>query len=88
MEIKEIVYSGHFQRALKRLPRETKETIRKREGMFKKNCFDPRLNTHKLKGKLRYFWSFSLTYSHRVLFQFLDKGRVGFIAVDDHSISQ
>ncbi len=88
MEIREIYYSEHFKRALKKLPAELKPQIRTREKIFKKNCFDPRLKTHKLSGALKNFWSFSITHSHRVLFQFLGERRVGFIDVGDHSIYQ
>lgn len=88
MKIEKILYSSHFKKALKRLPRELKETIETMEKIFRKNCFDTRLKTHKLSGKLKNYWSFSITHSHRVLFQFLGKGRVGFIDIGDHSIYQ
>lgn len=88
MQIREIRYSEHFRRALVKLPPEVKSEIRKREAIFKANCFDSQLKTHKLAGKFKNYWSFSLTYSHRVVFQFLGKGKVGFIDVGDHSIYQ
>lgn len=37
---------------------------------FKKNPFDPRLKTHKLSGKLKEFWAFSVEYDLRVVFLF------------------
>lgn len=88
MKVREIWYSKHFQRAIKKLPSGMKSEISKREKIFKNNCFDPRLKTHKLSGKLRNYWSFPLTHSHRVLFQFFGKGKVGFIDIGDHSIYQ
>ena len=88
MKIRHIQYSSHFLRALKRCGQEVREEIQKREILFKKNCFDPRLKTHKLHGKLREHWAFSLTHFDRVLFIFLDDHTVGFIDVDDHSIYQ
>lgn len=88
MEIIHIQYSSHFQRALKRCGRDIKKYIAEREEIFKKNCFDARFKTHKLHGKLEGYWSFTLTHSHRVLFQFLTDNTVGFIDVDDHSIYQ
>ena len=65
-----------------------KSTVIEREEIFKANCFDPRLKTHKLRGKLKEYWSFSLTYSHRVLFEFIEEDAVAFIDVGDHSIYQ
>lgn len=88
MKIEQILYSSHFERAIRRLPRELKKTIEVREKIFRKNCFDPRLKTHKLSGRLKNYWSFSITHSQRVLFQFLGKGKVGFVDIGDHSIYQ
>ena len=88
MRTRRILYSSRFERALAALGGEYKEIIAQREEIFKEDCFDPRLKTHKLKGKWRGNWSFSLTYSHRVLFEFMEDGTVGFIDVGDHSIYQ
>lgn len=63
-------------------------SVKAREKIFRKDCFDPRLKAHKLSGKLGKYWSFSLTDSHRVLFQFLGEGKVGFIDIGDHSVYQ
>lgn len=35
------------------------------------NPFDPKLNTHKLKGKLERFWSASINYDLRIVFEFM-----------------
>jgi len=86
MEIRSIRYSTHFRRAFKKLPSRFKKHVLEREIIFKNDCFDSRLDTHKLSGKLKGFWSFSITYKHRILFAFKDKGEVDFIDVDDHSI--
>ena len=86
MKIRKILYTSHFRRALQRIPRELVRLIREREKLFKEACFDPQLRTHKLKGTLRGFWSFSLTYSHRVLFKFEEGGTVIFIDVGDHLV--
>lgn len=88
MKIRRIFYSSRFERSLKSLPVQEKEIIAEREKLFRANCFDPRLKTHKLKGKYKEYWSFSLTYSHRVLFEFISEDVVAFIDVGDHSIYQ
>ena len=80
------MYSQRFGRALRRIDRRYVHGIAEREKMFLQNCFDPRLKTHKLHGALDGYWSFSLTYSHRVLFRFREKGIVEFINVGGHSI--
>ena len=86
MRIVRIVYTTHFVRALRTLDPDLKDLIRERTLLFQTNCFDPKLKTHKLKGRLKDYWSYSLTHSHRVLFQFMSKDAVGFIDVGDHSI--
>lgn len=88
MRIEKILYTSHFHWSLRNLPPDVKKTIQIREKIFRINCFDSRLKTHKLSGKLKNYWSFSLTHSHRVLFQFLGKGKVAFIDIGNHSIYQ
>ena len=41
--------------------------------IFSENPFSPRLKTHKLSGKLKGLWAFSVSYNCRVIFMFLDK---------------
>jgi mRNA-degrading endonuclease YafQ of YafQ-DinJ toxin-antitoxin module len=86
MKIKKITYSSHFAKAFQALSEKTKTQAIQREKIFRDNCFDSRLKTHKLKGKLKKYWSFSIDYSHRILFEFQEDGEVGFIDVGTHSI--
>jgi mRNA-degrading endonuclease YafQ of YafQ-DinJ toxin-antitoxin module len=41
-----------------------------RVELFKSNPFDPKLKTHRLSGKLKDLWSFSIEYDLRVVFYF------------------
>ena len=86
MKIVQIYYSSHFARAFKKLPGEIQQKALEREKLFRENCFNPQLGTHKLQGSLKKYWSFSVTYSIRILFEFTAKGRVGFIDIDDHGV--
>ena len=88
MQITLILYEPHFERAYKKLTPDLKTAFMERLPIFKRDCFDVRLKTHKLSGKLKDKWSFSLNYSYRVLFKFLKPGQVGFIDVGDHNIYQ
>ena len=40
--------------------------------IFKTDPFDVKLKTHKLSGKLKGLWSFSVAYDTRVVFYFSD----------------
>ncbi len=61
---------------------------RERIMMFERDSFDSRLDTHRLHGKLKNQWSFSVDVRNRILFEFLDKkkGDVVFLDIGDHSI--
>lgn len=86
--ITKILYSSHFERALKTLHRDALIFVDEREKIFRSNCFDTRLRTHKLKGKFKKYWSFSITYSLRILFEFVDTDAVSFIDIGDHALYQ
>lgn len=86
MKVKVIKYSSHFLRAFKKLPKVLKSEILAREAIFRKNCFDPKLKTHKLSGSLRAFWTFSITTSYRIMFTIEGDGLIEFVDVDDHDI--
>lgn len=86
--IREIRYSSHFVRAVKKLPRHIADHCEEREEIFRKNCFDPRLKTHKLHGRFYEHWSFSITHAYRIVFRFLTPDTVLFVDTDDHSIYQ
>lgn len=87
-----ILYTSHFIRSYKKLPKEIKELAKKKEKIFRKNPFDPRLKTHKLqgrfKGKLEKYWSFSIGYKYRIIFRFLNRNTVRFYKVGTHRIYQ
>lgn len=86
MNIRKISYSSKFLRSLKSLDPSLQPLVIERSDIFIQNCFDPRLRTHKLKGRLSGYWSFSLTHAHRVVFEIIEDGVVGFVDIGDHSI--
>jgi mRNA-degrading endonuclease YafQ of YafQ-DinJ toxin-antitoxin module len=85
----EIIYSSKFAREYKKLPNDIKDIAEEQETLFRKDPFDPMIKTHKLKGKLRGFLSFSIGYKYRIIFEFAkDKNTVYFHSVGDHDIYQ
>src|SRR3989338_4129773 len=56
------------------------------EKLFRKNPFDTKLKTHKLHGTMREYWAFSISYSYRIGFTFLDRNLVRFHSVGTHDI--
>jgi addiction module RelE/StbE family toxin len=83
----EIIYSPKFAREYKKLPESVKLLAEKQEKIFRMDPFDAQLKTHKLKGRLHGFLSFSIGYKYRIIFEFgSDKNTVHFHSVGDHAI--
>ncbi|QQG40882.1 MAG: type II toxin-antitoxin system mRNA interferase toxin, RelE/StbE family [Candidatus Levyibacteriota bacterium] len=81
-----IYYSSRFVKAYKQLPKKIKDEAEKKEKIFRKNPRDIRLKTHKLTGKLKDFWAFSINYQYRILFEFKEKDVIWFHTVGTHEI--
>ena len=65
--------SSSFKRAYKRLIKgrpELESAFRERLTLFVNNPFEPALNTHKLSGRMRHQWAFTLTFKLRIVFVF------------------
>jgi len=85
--MRQIFYSSKFRKALKRIPEFVRQAFLAKESLFLENPFHPRLETHKLHGKYREFWAFTVIGQYRVMFKFMDNGRdVGFINIGTHEI--
>ena len=89
-KVQKIVFDASFERKFttykENLSQKQLKKLREKIIIFKNNPFDPCLKTHKLKGKLKDYWVFTISYSYRIIFRFLDKERIFFIDIGDHSI--
>lgn len=83
-----IFYRPSFRRTYKKLPVELRELTKERILIFQDNPFDSRLKTHKLHGDFKDFWSFTITYSYRIIFEFGDENTVYFHSIGDHDVYQ
>lgn len=81
-----IYYSSKFAKEYKRLPKRIKLKAEKQEELFREDPHDPALKTHKLTGKLREYWAFSIDYQYRIIFEFRDKNVIWFHSVGTHGI--
>ena len=82
----EIRYKPSFLRDFKRLPIAIQIEAKERITEFKNVENHQKLKVHKLKGKLKNFYSFSITYSHRIVFSYETKEIIVFLAVGDHDV--
>lgn len=81
-----VYYSSKFAKEYKRLPKKVKLSAEEKENIFRKDPFDPRLKAHKLIGKLQQYWSFSIDYQYRIVFEFAGKDIIWFHSVGTHAI--
>jgi len=81
-----IYYSSKFEKEYKKLPLKVKRLAEKKEKVFRKNPFEPSLKTHKLTGKLKSYYSFSIDYQYRIIFELVKKGTVWLHSVGTHEI--
>ncbi len=81
-----IYYSSKFAREYRKLPLSVKKLAEEKEKIFRKDIFDSRLKTHKLKGSLKGFWSFSINDGYRIIFEFRSKQEIWFHLIGTHDI--
>lgn len=84
-----IIISSKFAREYKKLPASIKDSAEKLETLFRKDPFSTKLETHKLKGKLKGFLAFSIGYKYRIIFELSYDGRTAYFhSVGNHDIYQ
>ncbi len=81
-----IIYSTKFIKEYKKLPKEIKLLAEEKEKIFKADPFNPKLKSHKLKGKLKDLYSFSITYHIRIVFHFETNDIIGFDTIGTHEV--
>lgn len=83
----EIAFSSAFRRAFKRRVQGDamrEKMFREKVQQFQNNVFEPSLKTHKLSGKLKDYWSFSVEYDLRIIFYFAGEEKIVFVDIGSH----
>ena len=80
------VFEKHWNKYLKGLTEKQKDQLRERLAFFKEDVFDKRLKTHRLKGNLKEYYAFSISYSDRIVFRILEDDAVYFIEIGGHDV--
>jgi mRNA-degrading endonuclease YafQ of YafQ-DinJ toxin-antitoxin module len=80
------VFEKHWQKYLKGLTEKQKGHSRERLAIFKEDIFDKRLKTHRLKGNLKEYYAFSITYSDRIVFKIIEEDVVYFVEIGSHDV--
>jgi len=83
----QIIYTSEFKRGFKKIEGAMQSEALAKEVIFRKDPFDSRLKTHKLYGKLKGCFAFSISYSSRIIFEFSkNKDTAYFYSIGDHNI--
>lgn len=81
-----VFYTKKFEREYKKINKDLKLKAEFCERFFRNNPFDKKLKTHKLSGELEGFWSFSIDFKNRIVFEFIDDKTVYFHSIGSHDI--
>ena len=82
-----VSFSSSFKRSFKKRikgDKDKEELFYQKLELFIKNPYHPQLKTHKLSGKLKNLWSFSIDRNLRVVFFFIDAENVVFENIGTH----
>lgn len=82
-----IVWDQGFKRSYKKKIKynaELKKRFWDAFEVFTKDPFDPAIKAHKLTGKLKGYWAFSVDYDCRVIFKFTGKKEIFLIDIGSH----
>ncbi len=83
----EILYTPTFIKSYSKLEKYIQEETKEKIELFKNATNHKSLTVHKLKGKLKGRYSFSINYNHRIVFKYGDnKNEVFFLNIGDHKI--
>ena len=83
----EVSFSSTFKRSFKKRIKGSRDLETKfwqKLEQFTIDPFHPSLKTHKLSGKLKEFWSFSVDYDERVLLYFIEDNKAVFVDIGSH----
>ncbi|MCK4453979.1 type II toxin-antitoxin system mRNA interferase toxin, RelE/StbE family [Candidatus Parcubacteria bacterium] len=82
-----IIYpTSRFRKSFKKLPSTIQKKAKLRDKIFRKDPFALNLQTHKLKGKLKDYWAYSVNDDYRVLFRFINEDSAIYFNIGTHEI--
>lgn len=82
-----VSFSSSFQRSLKFILKKNpqkRKIFESKLNLFLDDPYHPNLGTHKLKGKLNGYLSFSIEYDLRVIFYFQTESEIVFVNIGSH----
>ena len=81
-----VYFKPTFIKKLKRLETAQQDEVLEKIELFKDKKNHKQLKVHKLNGVLSGRYSFSINYKTRIVFNYLSKKEVVFLAIGDHDV--
>lgn len=81
-----VSYRASFVRQYDRLEEELKEEVKEKLKLLRNKNNHERLRVHKLHGRFKKFWSFSVNYKMRIIFQFESDKELVIFDIGDHDV--
>ena len=82
----EVSFTKAFFKRLNKYEEGFKEAVLEKIEEFRNSKNHGRLKVHKLHGKFSKFYSFSVNYKTRIVFEYVSKKEVALLSVGDHDI--
>jgi len=82
----ELIYAPSFVRQFQKVEDGLKEEVLEKIELFRNSRNHKMLRVHKLKGRLRGRWSFSVNYRFRIVFLYVSKREAALLSIGDHSV--
>ncbi|MEK7567429.1 MAG: type II toxin-antitoxin system mRNA interferase toxin, RelE/StbE family [Patescibacteria group bacterium] len=82
----EVNYKPTFIRNLNRLENALREEVIEKIELFKNTDNHKTLKVHKLHGPFIKYYSFSVNYKTRIIFEFVSKKETVLLSIGDHDI--
>ena len=84
--ILKIHITSGFEKSFRKIPKRIQDLAIRKDQWFRRDAFDPRLRTHKLKGPLEEYCAYSVNLQYRVLFRFINDHEIVYYDIGTHEI--
>lgn len=81
-----VKYTSRFIRQYEKSDVDLKEEVRGKIELFRDRGNHKMLKVHKLHGRLKNRYSFSVNYKFRIVFRYIGKDTAAMLAVGDHDV--
>ncbi len=84
--VSKIEYASLFEKNFEWLPKRIQKLAKNKDKIFRQDAFHPSLETHKLGGKLKNDWAYSVNKDYRIHFYFVNDNTVVYLNIGTHEI--